>query len=55
MNLMKKKLMIAMVAGLLMVSGLAACDGEGPMERAGEQVDKTVERAGDKVERSTDR
>jgi predicted small lipoprotein YifL len=54
MNL-TKKLVIPTVAGLLMMSGLAACDREGPMERAGEQVDKTVEKAGDKVEKSTDR
>ena len=50
-----KKLIIPTVAGLLIMGGLVACDREGPMERAGEQVDKTVERAGDKVERSTDR
>ncbi len=54
MNL-TKKLVIPTVASLLMMSGLAACDREGPMERAGEQVDKTVEKAGDKVEKSTDR
>lgn len=50
-----KKLTIPMLAGILMLGGLAACDREGPMERAGEKVDKSVERAGDKVERATDR
>jgi predicted small lipoprotein YifL len=38
-----------------MLGGLTACDRKGPMERAGEKVDKTVEKAGDKVERATDK
>ena len=31
------------------------CDREGPAERAGEAVDRTVEYAGDKIENATDR
>jgi len=50
-----KKLTIPVVAGMLLLGGLAACDREGPMERAGEKVDRSVERAGDKVERATDK
>ena len=50
-----KKLAIPVVAGMLLLGGLAACDREGPMERAGEKVDRSVERAGDKVERATDK
>jgi hypothetical protein len=50
-----KKLAILVVAGMLLLGGLTACDREGPMERAGEKVDRSVERAGDKVERSTDK
>jgi hypothetical protein len=50
-----KKLVLPAVAGILMLGGLVACDREGPMERAGEKVDKTVEKAGDKVEKATDR
>lgn len=50
-----KKLAMPVVAGMLLLGGLAACDREGPMERAGEKVDRSVERAGDKVERATDK
>ena len=50
-----KKLAIPISAGMLLVGGLTACDREGPMERAGEKVDRSVERAGDKVERATDK
>ena len=50
-----KKLTMPLLAGFLMLGGLTACDREGPMERAGEKVDETVERAGDKVERATDK
>ncbi len=50
-----RKLTVPVFAGILLLGGLAACDREGPMERAGEKVDRSVERAGDKVERSTDK
>jgi predicted small lipoprotein YifL len=40
---------------LVMLAALAACEREGPAERAGEAVDRTVERAGDKIEDATDR
>ena len=50
-----KKLTTPVLAGILMLFGLTACDREGPMERAGEKVDRSVERAGDKVERATDK
>jgi hypothetical protein len=50
-----RKLTVPVFAGILLLGGLAACDREGPMERAGEKVDRSVERAGDKVERATDK
>jgi hypothetical protein len=40
---------------LLAAALLVACDREGPLERAGEKVDRAVERAGDKIENATDR
>ena len=40
---------------VLLGGAQAACEREGPAERAGESVDETVERAGEEVERSTDR
>ena len=50
----RKKLVLPMVAGILMLGGLAACEREGPMERAGEKIDETAENVGDKVEKATD-
>ena len=50
-----RNIMMPLFAGILLLGGLTACDREGPMERAGEKVDKSVERAGDKVERATDK
>ena len=50
-----RKLTISVFAGTLLLGGLTACDREGPMERTGEKVDRSVERAGDKVERATDK
>jgi hypothetical protein len=46
-----KALLLAVLAAFF----LAACDRDGPLERAGEKVDNAVERAGDKIERATDR
>jgi hypothetical protein len=50
-----KKLVLPALAGLMLLGALSACEKEGPMERAGENIDRTVERAGDKVERATDK
>ena len=40
---------IAIVA-FLMTAGLTACEKEGPLERAGENVDEAIEKAADKLE-----
>ena len=40
---------------LLAAAFLAACEREGPLERAGEKVDRAVENAGDRIENATDR
>jgi hypothetical protein len=52
---MFKKVIIPVLAGILVLGGLTACEKDGPMERAGEKIDRSVERAGDKVERATDK
>lgn len=49
-----KKWLVALLACLPLVAAVG-CEREGPMERAGERVDETVERAGDKAEDATDR
>ena len=35
-------------------SGVTACKQEGPLEKAGRQVDKAVDKAGDKIDRAAD-
>lgn len=47
MNLSKKLLLILAAAGI--VSGLGACE-KGPMEKAGEKIDKAGKKVGDKVD-----
>jgi predicted small lipoprotein YifL len=47
--------MKALCLALLTATCLAACDRDGPLERAGEKVDRAIERTGDKIERATDR
>jgi hypothetical protein len=50
-----KKLTVPVLSGFLMLGGLTACEREGPMERAGEKIDRSAEKAGDKVDRATER
>ncbi len=45
---------IILVSCLLFVTLLTACDREGPMERAGEKVDETVEDTGEAIEEAGD-
>jgi hypothetical protein len=49
-----RKLLFVIVS-IVALGNTVACEREGPMERAGEKVDKAVEEAGDKVEKATDR
>ena len=47
------KLGTAVLATSLLVLGLSACEKkEGPAERAGKEVDKTVEKAGQQLEKA---
>ncbi len=39
---------------LVCLFALAGCEQEGPMERAGEQVDETAERVGESIEENTE-
>lgn len=49
----KKTIWAAMAAALLLT--LAACEKEGPMERAGEKADKAVEEAGERVDNAVEK
>jgi hypothetical protein len=43
-----------LVLGLL-IAGVTACKKEGPMERAGKEMDKAAEKTGDKIEQAGDK
>ncbi len=45
----------ALLTALAFAGALAACEKEGPMEKAGEKVDNVVEQAGDKVEEAAEK
>jgi predicted small lipoprotein YifL len=46
-----KNIIAALVVSLLLV-GISGCKKEGPMERAGKSIDKTVEKGGDQIEKA---
>ena len=48
-----KQLSLALLLALS-VFALAACDQDGPMENAGEEIDEAVEGAGDNLEEAGD-
>jgi hypothetical protein len=39
----------------MIIVSFAACKKQGPAERAGEKIDKTIEKAGDKIEEAGDK
>jgi uncharacterized lipoprotein YehR (DUF1307 family) len=49
-----KKIILVLFSCMIIVS-FAACKKEGPAERAGEKIDKTIEKAGDKIEEAGDK
>jgi hypothetical protein len=42
----------AWLAAGVLITGLSACQKEGPAERAGKELDKTVEKAGQQLEKA---
>jgi predicted small lipoprotein YifL len=46
-----KNLIAALVVSLLLM-GISGCKKEGPLERAGKKIDKTVEKGGEQVEKA---
>jgi uncharacterized lipoprotein YehR (DUF1307 family) len=49
-----KEIMLVLFSCMIIVS-FAACKKQGPAERAGEKIDKTIEKAGDKIEEAGDK
>jgi len=52
MSYLKRSTIALIAAGLIM--GLAACEKEGPMEKAGKAVDESVEKAEKAIKEKTD-
>ncbi|SFR39029.1 hypothetical protein SAMN04488073_0301 [Marinobacter gudaonensis] len=52
MNLYKTMLAALFVSGLTIT--LSACEEQGPLEEAGEEIDDSIEDAGDAIEDKTD-
>ena len=48
---MSKGVVAALVLGSL-VAGLSGCRKEGPAERAGKEIDRSVEKAGQEIEKA---
>ncbi|PPK51634.1 hypothetical protein [Marinobacter persicus] len=51
---LSKTIAAAMFISALTIT-LSACEQDGPMEEAGEEVDESVEEAGDAIEEATDK
>lgn len=50
---LNKTIAAALLASTLIIP-LSACERDGPMEEAGEEIDDAVEDAGDEIEDATD-
>jgi predicted small lipoprotein YifL len=53
-----KKFVQSVFTALMVISlvvGLSACTKEGPLEKAGKKIDKTIEKAGEHVEKAGDK
>jgi predicted small secreted protein len=47
-----RKSIIAALAVAVLLVGLSGCKNEGPVERAGKKIDKTVEQGGEQIEKA---
>lgn len=52
---MKQRIAWCTLLAFFFALGLSGCEREGPMERAGEKVDRGVEKTGDSLEKAGDR
>ena len=53
-----KKLVQSITTALMvivLIVGFSGCTKEGPAEKAGKEIDKTVEKAGDQIEKAGDK
>jgi hypothetical protein len=50
-----KTILIFLTLSAFLAFGTIGCEDKGPMEKAGEKIDKTAEDAADKVEEAVDK
>jgi hypothetical protein len=53
-----KKVLQRVITALMMIAltvGLSGCAKEGPVEKAGKKIDKTIEKAGEQIEKAGDK
>ena len=53
-----KKVVQSVITALIIIvllAGLFGCTKEGPAEKAGKKIDKTIEKAGDQIEKAGDK
>ena len=53
MKILKKSLILPVL--VLLLGGVSGCKEKGPMEKAGEKVDKAVEKTGDAIKDGVDK
>ncbi|MXS82124.1 BON domain-containing protein [Nitrosomonas oligotropha] len=49
-----KRILVLVITGLFIVTGLAGCQQEGPAETAGKKLDRSIEDAEKKIEQTTE-
>ena len=52
MSILKRSILSLLSAGLMM--GMVACEKEGPMEKAGKQVDEAIEKTEKAIKEKTE-
>jgi len=54
---MKKfvQIIITMLMTVILMVGLSGCTKEGPAEKAGKKIDKTIQKAGEQIEKAGDK
>jgi len=56
MTKFNRKIILVLAMGMyITVTGLSGCKKEGPMEKAGKEIDKAAEKTGEKIEKLGDK
>jgi hypothetical protein len=50
-----KTIVLSITFALIVALGVGGCEKEGPAEKAGKEIDKTVEKAGEKIDKAMEK